>query len=578
MLAQISTRTEDMIKNRFRPLLLFFLVWICTACYAQRSNNQFTILTDSIGLQHQFKVLEGMFGGGACVLDFNKDGFEDVYITGGTVDDQLLRNNGDGTLTNVFEGSGMELTRRFVTQGVSGADVNRDGNIDLFVTTITARDSVRTIPRAKNLLFLGQDDGTFRDATDEYGLTDFYSFSTGGSFGDFNADGWPDIFVGNYFLEYEGKLNVISDATIVGANQTARDYLLLNDGGKRFNNVYDDYGLDHRGFGFGGLFSDYDNDGDQDLIVNNDFGYKAVPSLVYENRYGRKQFRDRSEALELDLRINAMGSAVGDYNGDGWLDYYMTNIRFNRFMVNQGKGKPFKNMTKEMNMNFVSISWGANWADYDQDGDLDLFVSNGDLNPNCVPMANYYYENIGDNFREIGKENGAGDYGIGRGSVLFDLENDGDMDLLVVCQEPVLPNFPVTSVTHVLRNDVANGSWLKVALRGTEAESQGIGSRVTIFSKGRRMVREIDGGGSSHISQNSTIAHFGLGAAITVDSVLVTWIGGKEQLLTDVPANQLLVIEEAASTQDAGWGAMSRVVLMVLLPLAFVVGGVVYWR
>ena len=132
---------------------------------------------------------------------------------------------------------------------------------------------------------------------------------------------WPDLFVGNYFLEYEGELNVISDATIVGANQTARDYLLLNKEGKLFTNVYDQYGLDHRGFGFGGLFTDYDNDGDQDPIVNNDFGYKAVPSLVYENKYPRQSFVDISEDLELDLRINAMGSAVGDYNQDGLLDY-----------------------------------------------------------------------------------------------------------------------------------------------------------------------------------------------------------------------------------------------------------------
>lgn len=531
--------------------ICLLLLGINTLIQAQ---TQFIDVTDSAGIDHEFVVLEGMFGGGACVIDFNQDGFEDVYVTGGTVDDQLLRNNGDGTMTNVFEGSGMEFTRHFVTQGVAGADVNRDGFVDLFITTITSRDSVRTIPRARNLLFLGQAGGTFREVTDAFGLTPFYSFSTGGSFGDFNGDGWPDLFVGNYFIEYEGKLNVISDATIVGANQTARDYLLMNEQGKGFANVYDDYGLDHRGFGFGGVFTDFDNDGDQDLIVNNDFGYKAVPSLVYENRYPRKGFKDVSDALELDLRINAMGSAVGDYDQDGLLDYYMTNIRFNRFMVNQGKGAPFKNLIKELGMNFVSISWGANWADFDHDGDLDLFVSNGDLNPNCVPMANYYFDNDGNTFKEIGKQNGVGDYGIGRGSVLFDLENDGDLDILVVCQRAVLPNFPVTSKTRLLRNDAAPGNWLKVALKGNEAESQGLGSRVTVFSKGRQMIREIDGGGSSHLSQNSVIAHFGLGKEAIADSVLVSWTGGEQQLLTGVAANQLLVVEEAARTQGAGLG------------------------
>lgn len=536
---------------------------------------QFTDVTDTAGIQHQFRVLDGMFGGGACVFDYNRDGFEDIYLTGGMADDQLLRNNGDGTMTNVFAGSGLELTTHFVTQGVAGADVNRDGFVDLFITTITSRDSTQIIPRARNLLFLGAADGTFRDATDAYGLTPLYSFSTGGSFGDFNADGWPDLFVGNYFIEYEGKLNVISDATIVGANQTARDYLLLNEEGKSYSNVYDDFGLDHRGFGFGGLFTDFDNDGDQDLIVNNDFGYKAVPSLVYENRYPRKSFQDVSEKLDLDLKINAMGSAGGDFNGDGLLDYYMTNIRFNRMMVNQGPGKPFENQCKELGMNFVSISWGANWADFDHDGDLDLFVSNGDLNPNCVPMANFYFENTGDTFREIGKENGAGDYGIGRGSVIFDLENDGDLDLLVVCQQPVLPGYPVGSTTRLLRNDAAPGNWLKVALQGVDAELHGLGSRVTVFSQGRRMVREIDGGGSSHLSQNSTIAHFGLGEATVVDSVLVTWLGGQQQLMTNQPANQLLVItQDAARTQGAGWVKwLGLVAGLVLLGL-----GVLFWR
>lgn len=508
------------------------------------AQTQFTDVTDTAGVRHQFKVLEGMFGGGACVLDFNADGFEDVYVTGGTNDDQLLRNNGDGTMTDVFAGSGLELTRRFVTQGVSGADVNRDGHVDLFVTTITARDSARTIPRARNLLFLAKGDGTFEDATDAWGLTDLYSFSTGGHFGDFNADGWPDLFVGNYFIEYEGKLNLISDATIVGANQTAHDYLLLNDGGKGFVDVSEDYGVDHRGFGFGGVFTDFDNDGDQDLIVNNDFGYKAIPSLVYRNNYPRKSFSDVSEELDLDLKINAMGAAVGDYNADGFLDYYMTNIRFNHFMASQGEGKPFENLTKPLGMYVLAISWGANFADYDHDGDLDLYVSNGDLNPNCVPMGNFYFDNVGGKFQDIGRLSGAGDYGIGRGSVTFDLENDGDLDLLVVCQEAVLPNYPVESVTRLFRNDGATGNWLKVVLRGKDAERNGLGSRVTVFSQGRRMIREVDGGGSSHLSQNSTITHFGLGAATIVDSVLVTWAGGKEQLLTGQAVNQLLTIEE----------------------------------
>ncbi len=136
--------------------------------------------------------------------------------------------------------------------------------------------------------------------------------------------------------------------------------------------------------------------------------------------------------------------------------------------------------------------------------------------------------------------------------MLFDLENDGDLDILVVCQRPVLPNFPVTSTTRLLRNDAAPGNWLKVALKGKEAERQGLGSRVTVFSKGRQLIREIDGGGGSHLSQNSVIAHFGLGGETVADSVLVSWTGGEQQLLTGVPAHQLLVVGEVAGPQGAG--------------------------
>ncbi|MEM7658435.1 MAG: VCBS repeat-containing protein, partial [Bacteroidota bacterium] len=242
----------------------FFAILFCITIFSfAQDTKPFVDITESAGIQHQFQVYEGMFGGGACVFDLNQDGFEDLYITGGMNDDQLYLNQGDGTFKNVFEGSGMEITRSFVTQGVSGADVNRDGWVDLMVTTITSKDSGRIIPRARNLFFLNNGDGTFRDETEAFGLVPLYSFSTGANFGDFNGDGWPDVYVGNYFQEYQGKLTKISDATIVGANETAKGYLLENQGGKRFENVYEAYGLKHRGFGFGGVFTDFDNDGDQ---------------------------------------------------------------------------------------------------------------------------------------------------------------------------------------------------------------------------------------------------------------------------------------------------------------------------
>ena len=522
-------------------VVLFFILLFVNDGFCQ---TRFTDVTTASGIKHVFKVYEGMFGGGACVIDYNNDGYEDVYITGGMNDDVLYRNNHNGTFTNVFEQSGIAITKNYVTQGVTSADVNRDGFVDLFITTITRRDRKETIPRAHNLLFLNNGNGTFRDATAAYGLDQTLSFSTGASFGDFNADGWPDIYVGNYFNEYKGKLSVINDNTVVEANQIARGFLLLNEGGKKFRNVYTDYGLDYRGFGFGAVFTDFDNDGDQDLFINHDFGYKRTPDMLLENHYPEKSFTDVGKEKGMDLRINSMGTAVGDYNNDGLMDYYMTNIKFNYFMVNQGPGKPFINKAKELGMDFFSISWGANFADFDQDGDVDLFVSNGDLNPNCVPMANFYFENLGNKFEEHARIAGLADYGIGRGSVVFDYDNDGDLDLLVVNQEAVLPNYPVPSVTKLFRNDSAKGNWIKIALKGIEAESHGIGSKIEVEAGGIKMIREIDGGGSSHLSQNSVIAHFGLANAVKIDKITVYWTGGNKQTLTNIPANQLITITE----------------------------------
>ncbi|MGP1991529.1 CRTAC1 family protein [Zobellia laminariae] len=553
-----------MIK-KYHSLFLLNCLTIIT-CFGQTT---FTDVTESAGINHQFHVFEGTFGGGATVFDFNNDGFEDLFITSGMEADALYLNNGDGTFKDIYEHSGLEFTKKYVTQGAVSADINRDGFRDLFITTINTTDSTNIIPRAENLLFLNNGNSTFRNATSEYQLSELNSFSTGPSFGDINADGYPDLFVGNYFQEFKGKLGVLKDATIVSANQTSKSYLLLNKNGKTFKNVYEDYNLGHKGFGFGGVFTDYDNDGNQDLLVNQDFGYKAVPNFLYKNLYPEKSFLDVSEEKGMNLKENAMGSAVGDFNGDGLLDYYITNIKFNLLMQNQGEGKPFIDKAKELGTYNLAISWGANFADFDHDGDLDLFVSNGDLNPNCTPMGNFYFENENASFTEKGRSKDLNDYGIGRGSVVFDIENDGDLDLLIVNQKPTL-EYPTPSITKLYRNDSANGNWLKVALNGINAEKNGIGSKVEIVTNSQHMMREIDGGGSSHLSQNSVIAHFGLSSATKVDSIIVTWIGGEKQVLLDQKVNQQITITEIPVEKKQSYWLIGLVAIGICL-LSFLI-------
>lgn len=552
---------------------LFFLLGMGIMCTSY-SQMIFTEITEEAGIHHQFRVYEGMFGGGICVFDLNEDGYDDLYITSGMNEDVLYLNQGNGTFKNIYEGSGLEITKGYVTQGVSGADVNRDGWVDLFITTITTKDSTKKIPRAKNLLFLNNGDMTFTDATSAFKLDKLNSFSTGANFGDFNADGYPDLFVGNYFKNYEGDLTYINDQTIVSANQVSKGYLLENKNGNSFKNVYADYGLDFKGYGFGGVFHDFDNDGDQDLMVNHDFGYKATPNVMLENLYPEKKFKDVAEELEMDLAINSMGTAMGDINEDGYMDYLFPDIRFNEFMVSQGKGKPYKEMLTESGMDVLTISWGANFADFDHDGDLDLFVANGDLNPNDQPMGDFLFLNDGTgHFTDIASKAGIQDFGIGRGSVVFDIENDGDLDVLVVNQAPVLPYAPST-VTRLYRNDSPSGNWLKVKLKGNKSETHGLGSRVEIVVNGKRMMRDIDGGGSSHLSQNTTYAHFGLGEATKVDSIIVKWTSATPQVLVDQPVNQMVVVEQKEAFMESG-GA--NYWLWVVLAIV-IVGALVFFR
>ena len=161
-------------------------------------------------------------------------------------------------------------------------------------------------------------------------------------------------------------------------------------------------------------------------------------------------------------------------------------------------------------------------------------------------MGDYYFENINGKFEEKGRAKGLSDYGIGRGSVILDYDNDGDMDILVVNQKPVL-TYPVPSMTHLYRNDSAHGNWIKIALKGIEAETHGLGSKVEIVVNGHHQIREIDGGGSSHLSQNATYAHFGVGNATEIDEIIIHWTGGNTQVLKNQKVNQLITITEEKS-------------------------------
>lgn len=539
------------------PVLFLFLNSILWA------QGRFTEIAKESGIDHVFRVESATFGGGAAVIDYDNDGWEDVYMTGGKAPDALYRNNGDGTFTNVFSGAGFEATADVYTQGVSAADVNRDGHTDLLITTMNYNGDLQNL--APNLLYINQGDGTFRNMTKAYGLDDYRIFSTGASFADINKDGYPDIYISNYFYLPKGSfITVLNEAIINSSFEPAPDYLFINAGGEYFVEASAMYGMQHDGYGFQGLFTDYDNDRDLDLLIANDFGTKATPNVLLRNDYPRRAFTDRSLNMAMNYGMNAMGIAAGDYNFDGWMDYFVTNISASLFAENQGNGQAFADKTLAVGLavpvirdeNFIGapVSWGANFFDFDHDQDVDLFVVNGALNPTLRYNPNLMFENIDGYFVETAKSLDLYDIGIGRGSVTFDYDQDGDLDLLVVNQQPRDASYGIPPQFALLfRNDVAQGNWLKIKLEGVQSESAGIGSRIEVVAGGKKMIREIDGGGS-HLSINSTIAHFGMASLETADSVIIKWAGGGTQVLTSVGVNQMLTIREETTAYTSSGG------------------------
>ncbi len=517
------------------------------------SQNHFTDVTAKSGIDHSFITFQGTFGGGAAILDFNNDGFEDIFITGGTGKNALYQNKGNGTFVNVISSAGFNDLDTVVTQGVVCADVNKDGNVDIFITTISSVSSNEVLA-AINMLYINNGDATFSNRSEEYGFGDHLSFSTGAAFGDINLDGYPDLFVGNFFDGFKGRLDQYS-GIVSSDSKPAWDFLYINKGGDYFEEVGEAWGVQSLGLGFGGVFTDYDNDRDLDLIVINDFGYKVTPNMLFRNEFPEPAFTEVGVDLKLNFGMSAMGVGVGDYNNDGWLDYFISNIRASLFLKNQGGDKPFSNETAKLGTAFSvlytvegypvnAISWGVNFFDSDNDMDLDLHITNGSLNPDVMPNPNMFLENQGGSFVHIGAESGLHDNSVGRGCVTFDFDNDGDLDLLVVNQAPIKEvEYVVDSGVKLFRNDADGNNWLKVKLVGNHADNNGIGSRIEVYVDSILMIREIDGG-SSHESQNSTIAHFGLNKFPKVDSLVIKWLGGTDQKLYNISANQMVVVEE----------------------------------
>jgi hypothetical protein len=485
-------------------------------------------------------IVESM-GGGVLLIDYDRDGWPDIYFTNNPsvaqqlkhekVSGALYHNNHDGTFTDVTEKSGM-TTPCFGMGGAVG-DYNNDGWPDIYLTCLGG-----------NLLYRNNGDGTFTDVTAKAGVADG-RWSTGAAFGDYDGDGFVDLMVTNY-LDFH-----MDDLPGFGSSPTCKyrgldvqcgprgmpgagDALFHNNGDGTFTDVSKSAGVDDpNGFyGLGVTWSDFNNAGRPDIFVAND----ATPNFLYKNE-GQGKFTEigmeSGTALTDDGSMQGtMGVAIGDYLHTGRPSIFITNFadQYDTLYRNEGDWN-FRDVSFPSGLAVASLpwlKWGTAFFDIENDGWLDLIAVSGHVYPQAdlLPSGAKYREpgilsiNQRDGtFCDASKQAGPAlqENRVLRGLAIGDLFNDGNIDVVI----EDLDGLPM-----ILRNrGIPGNHWISFELQGTRSNRLAIGARVQITAGKLTQTDEVRSGGS-YLSQHDLRVHFGLGAATKIDYVEIRWPSG----------------------------------------------------
>jgi hypothetical protein len=522
---------------------------------------QFTDVTSEAGIQFRHvhggsgeKFTVETMGSGAAFLDYDNDGDQDLYVVNGSIlpgfvykeipRNILYRNEGDGTFTDRTDKAKVGDTG--YGMGVAVADFDNDGYPDLYLANFDT-----------NRLYRNKGDGTFTEVTANAGVGD-NRWGASAAFADIDADGDLDLYVTN-FLHYTLDENKNCFDKRRGARiycgplhyDGVSDILYRNNGNGTFTDVTKEAGVENpEGKGLGVVFLDYDNDGDVDIYVAND----SARNFLYRNdgkgRFTDVTFQSGTGYSEDGVIQAGMGTDAGDYDNDGDIDLIVTNFSFdvNTLYQNMGNGV-FEDVSFQAGLgepSFPNVGWGVNFLDYDNDGDQDLFVANGHslyilkerIEEESTAQSDLLFENHGDgSFSNVSMR--SGDYFqkamVGRGSILGDYDNDGDLDLFVSNNN---------QEAYLLRNDGGSqNNWLIIKTIGTKSNRDGIGARITVFSGDLSQVDEIRSG-TSYLSQNESRIHFGLGKREIVNRLEIRWPSGLVEFYREIGVNQFITVTE----------------------------------
>ena len=501
--------------------------------------------THSFGAEKLGSLVEST-GAGAVWFDYNNDGLMDLYVVSGkdlgqgmhpyplrkppqvAPHNRLFRNDGNGRFTDVTDAAG--VAGNLFSMAAIAADYDNDGNVDLLVTGYGGVT-----------LYRNKGNGTFEDVTAKAGLQ-VPGWSIGSAWLDYDRDGCVDLFIGRYVKFDPEYRSYYAADNYPGPLDYApmTNVLMHNNCNGTFTDASAKSGIGAvKGRAMGATAGDFDGDGYPDIYVAND---KTENFLFHNKRDGT------FEEIALPAGVaygqngentSAMGPVWRDFDQDGLVDLWVSDSKYNRLMKNAGK-LFFEDVTERAGIAQLAaqyVSWGTGAHDFDNDGRTDLFVVHGGL-IHMIPQEHSVFRNRGGlKFEDVSRS--AGPFftqkSVGRGAAFADYDNDGRIDAFIV---------NLGSPAFLLHNiSPATGHWISLKLVGHKSNRDGIGAKVEVVTGSTRQAQERMAG-SGYLSQDDPRVHFGLGAATRIDRLTVMWPSGTRQVLENVAADCVLTVEE----------------------------------